>query len=53
MPEVDWDQIDVLQRIKINEGACKGARKARSLGYKGIDNENWIKEKCKSGFQFF
>ena len=35
------------------EGACKDARKARSLGYQSVDNENWIKENCSSGFQFF
>ena len=35
------------------KGACTDARKAKSLGYKSVENEKWIKENCSSSFKFF
>ena len=35
------------------KGACTDARKAKSLGYKSLENEKWIKENCSFSFKFF
>ena len=42
-------------RSKIGDikGACSDARKAKSLGYKSIENDNWIKENCNTSFKLF
>ena len=37
----------------IIKGACTDAVKAKSLGYKSVENEKWIKENCSSSFKFF
>ena len=34
------------------EGACKDAKKAKSFGYKSVENDNWIKSNCKSSGWF-
>ena len=44
-----------LSKTEIGDikGDCADARKAKSLGYKSVENEKWIKENCISSFKFF
>ena len=44
-----------VSKSKIGDikGACTDARKAKSLGYKSIENDNWIKENCNTSFKLF
>ena len=44
-----------VSKTKIGDikGACKDAKKAKSLGFKSVENDNWIKNNCSSRFKFF
>ena len=44
-----------VSKTKIGDikGSCKDARQAKSLGYKSLENENWIKKNCNTGFKLF